>query len=140
MRQTQEAGGRWISPAGGAYLVPPMPSTDSGPLPQRTEEGQPLPSGPSRRPQATGPERRRRALPIAETSAGMSVYHVRVQPPEVVYLKSILEASEGLGAIFAEKGGDLVVAAPHERAADLAELLADIALEIEADIVPGGAR
>ncbi|UQA63293.1 DUF4911 domain-containing protein [Polyangium aurulentum] len=73
-------------------------------------------------------------MPIAETSAGMRVYRVRVQPPDVVYLKSILEASEGLGAIFAEKGGDLVVAAPHERAKDLAELLADIAREIEADI------
>jgi hypothetical protein len=114
-----------------------MPSTVPGALPQRTDEGQPLPSGPARRSQPTGPERRRRGLPIADTSAGMRVYHVRVQPPDVVYLKSILEASEGLGAIFAEKGGDLVVAAPYEREKDLAELLADIALEIHADIDPG---
>ena len=111
-----------------------MPSPVPGSSPQSTDEGQRSPSGPAQRPQATGPERRRRALPIAETSAGMRVYRVRVQPPDVVYLKSILEASEGLGAIFAEKGGDLVVAAPHERAKDLAELLADIAREIEADI------
>jgi hypothetical protein len=114
-----------------------MPSTDPGALPQRTDEGQPLPSGPARRSQPAGPERRRRGLPIAETSAGMRVFHVRVQPPDVVYLKSILEASEGLGAIFAERGGDLVVAAPHERGEALAELLADVALEIQADIEPG---
>jgi hypothetical protein len=111
-----------------------MPSPVPGSSPQCADEGQRLPSVPARRPQATGPERRRRGLPIAETSAGMRVYRVRVHPPDVVYLKSILEASEGLGAIFAERGGDLIVAAPHERAKDLAEMLADVALEIEAAI------
>jgi propanediol dehydratase small subunit len=62
---------------------------------------------------------------------------VLVRAPDVVYVKSILEASEGLGAIFAERGGELFMAAPFERAAELEELLADLALEIGAVIDPG---
>ena len=72
---------------------------------------------------------------------GLVVRTVTVPKEQVVFLKAILEASEGLGAVFAEKraerarhrsGGDLVVAAPVSRAAELDELLADLALELGA--------
>jgi hypothetical protein len=64
----------------------------------------------------------------------MRVRRVRVRPPEVVFLKGIFEASEGLGAIFAEKGGELFVASPIDRTAELDELLADLASELGASI------
>jgi hypothetical protein len=57
---------------------------------------------------------------------------VRVVACEVVFFKSILEASQGLGAVFAEQGGDLVVAAPLSREAELDELLDDLAAELDA--------
>ena len=69
---------------------------------------------------------------------GLVVRTVTVPKEQVVFLKAILEASEGLGAVFAEPrggkcgGGDLVVAAPVSRAAELDELLADLELELGA--------
>jgi hypothetical protein len=81
-----------------------------------------------------GPARRKRALPLAVVSAGMIARRVDVRPAEVVYLKGILEASEGLGAVFAERGGELVVTAPPDRAEELAELLQDLAEEIGARV------
>jgi hypothetical protein len=80
------------------------------------------------------PPRRKRALPISIVSAGMIARRVDVRPADVVYLKGILEASEGLGAVFAERGGELVVTAPPDRAEELAELLRDLAEEIGARV------
>jgi hypothetical protein len=63
-----------------------------------------------------------------------------MREPDVVYVKSILEASEGLGAIFAEPrsaangssrdGGTVVIAGPRSRAAELAQLIADVKEEL----------
>jgi hypothetical protein len=83
---------------------------------------------------AKGTTRSQRALPIAIASAGLFVRRVDVRPPDVVYVKGILEASEGLGVIFAERGGDLIVASAPDRAAALDELLADLVTEIGARI------
>jgi hypothetical protein len=77
---------------------------------------------------------------------GLVARKVSIPKEQVVFLKAILEASEGLGAVFAEErergrergrgpggsGGDLVVAAPVSRAAELDELLADLELELGA--------
>lgn len=67
-------------------------------------------------------------------------FRVRLREPDVVYVKSILEASEGIGAIFAEPrspsdgssrdGGTVVIAGPRSRAAELAELIADMKAEL----------
>ncbi len=59
---------------------------------------------------------------------------VRVRAVDVVYVKGIFEASEGLGALFAERGGDLVIAAHPSREAELDELLGDLAREIGAQV------
>jgi hypothetical protein len=71
--------------------------------------------------------------------AGLVARMVSVPKEHVVFLKAILEASEGLGAVFAEPrgrrtggGGDLIVAAPVSRAAELDELLADLEVELGA--------
>jgi hypothetical protein len=57
---------------------------------------------------------------------------VRVRAEDVVFVKGIFEASEGLGAMFAERGGDLVVAAHASRAGELDELLRDLVVEFGA--------
>ncbi|MDI1433082.1 DUF4911 domain-containing protein [Polyangium sorediatum] len=66
----------------------------------------------------------------------MLVRRVDVRPADVVFLKGILEASEGLGTLFAERGGELVVAVPPDREKDLVELLDDLVREIDARVHP----
>lgn len=53
-----------------------------------------------------------------------------VRERDVVFVKGIFEASEGLCAMFAERGGDLLIAAPHTRAAELDELLQDLVRDL----------
>ena len=48
---------------------------------------------------------------------GMVVSRVVLRAPDVVFFKGVVEASEGLAAVFAESGGDLTIAAPAEREA-----------------------
>lgn len=69
---------------------------------------------------------------VALLDADLVARSVSVQARDVVYVKGIFEASEGLGALFAERGGELVIAAPHSRIDELDELLADLAEEIGA--------
>jgi hypothetical protein len=74
------------------------------------------------------------ALPLATVGAGMLVRRVIVRPPDVVFVKGIVEASDGLAALFAEQGGELLLVAPHEREAELCELLADLEAELGAPL------
>jgi hypothetical protein len=57
---------------------------------------------------------------------------VRVAARDVVLIKGICEASEGLCAMFAERGGDLILSAPHSRARELDELVADLCADFGA--------
>jgi hypothetical protein len=63
---------------------------------------------------------------------GLVVRRVVMRARDVVFFKGIVEASEGLAAVFAEHGGDLVVAAPETRAAELDALLDVLCEELEA--------
>ena len=79
------------------------------------------------------PTRRSRgALPLTVVAAGLAVRRVSVPPPDVVFVKGLIEASEGLAGVFAEQGGELLLAAPPEREAELCELLADLEEELRA--------
>jgi hypothetical protein len=64
---------------------------------------------------------RRAVAPLV--GEGMIVRRVLVRAREVVFFKGIVEASEGLAAVFAEKGGDLFVASPAGREHELDDLL-----------------
>jgi hypothetical protein len=66
--------------------------------------------------------------------AGMAKRAVSVHAPDVVFVKGLVEASDGLASVFAERGGDLVLAAPLGREAELDELLADLQVELGARI------
>lgn len=60
---------------------------------------------------------------------------VRARPPDVVYIKNVIEASEGVACLFAEKGGDLVLAATPTLESLLDELIDDLRRELPLEIV-----
>lgn len=67
---------------------------------------------------------------------GMVTFQVRVRTPDVVFFKGVLDAHDGLCQVFAEKGGDLTVAAPISRAAELDAVLEELCAEIGAVRMP----
>ena len=70
------------------------------------------------------------ALPLATVGAGMTQRRVSVSARDVVFVKGVIEASDGLAGVFSERGGELLVAAPRGREDELAELLADLEIEL----------
>ena len=94
------------------------------------------PCGLARRALPPCPRRRRvdpgGALPLTVVAAGLAVRRVSVAPVDVVFVKGLIEASEGLAGVFAEQGGELLLATPREREAELCELLADLEEELRA--------
>jgi hypothetical protein len=61
---------------------------------------------------------------------GMVTRRLRVRARDVVFVKGLLEAHEGLGQLFAEEGGDITLAAPACREAELAAFVAEIVAEV----------
>jgi hypothetical protein len=59
---------------------------------------------------------------------------VRVAARDVVLVKGICEASEGLCAMFAERGGDLVLSAPASRERELDALVEDLRQDFDAEL------
>lgn len=76
--------------------------------------------------------RSRGALPVDVASRGLVAFDVTIDPRDVVFVKGVVEASDGLATIFAEEGpvgGALSVACPPSRVAELRALLADLGVE-----------
>jgi hypothetical protein len=63
-------------------------------------------------------------------SSELVTRNVVVFPRDVVFVKGIFEASEGLGSLFAERGGELTIATHSSRIAELDALLLDLSAEI----------
>ncbi len=61
---------------------------------------------------------------------GMVVRRIVLPSREVVFFKGVVEASEGLAAVFAERGGDLTVAAPAARERELDEVVDALCAEL----------
>lgn len=61
---------------------------------------------------------------------GLVVRRLTVKNQDVVFVKGIFEASEGLCAMYADRGGDLTVVAHASRARELDEVLRDLAREL----------
>jgi hypothetical protein len=68
----------------------------------------------------------RKAVPPC-VGEGMVVRNLMMRARDVVFFKGIIEASEGLAAVFAEHGGELTVAAPTDRARELDVVLDELA-------------
>lgn len=72
-------------------------------------------------------------VPVAPcVGEGLIVRRLVIRSRDVVFFKGIIEASEGLAAVFAEHGGDLTVAAPAARASELDAVLGDLCVELGA--------
>lgn len=59
---------------------------------------------------------------------GLVTRELRVAVGDVARVKAYLEVHEGLAAIFGERGGDLVIAAPRDRQRELDAVLAELPL------------
>jgi hypothetical protein len=70
----------------------------------------------------------------------MLVQEVIVQPSDVVFVKGIIEASDGIAVVFAERGGELTLAAPPGRGDEFSELLMDLERDVGARRRIGAAR
>jgi hypothetical protein len=60
-----------------------------------------------------------------------------VRAEDVVFVKGVVEASEGLAQVFAEHGGDLTLAAAADREAELDDLVRELARAV-GGLTPGG--
>jgi hypothetical protein len=69
---------------------------------------------------------------IVGVGEGMVTRAIVVRACDVVLLKGIVEAHDGIAQVFAERGGDLVLAAPVSRAHELDELVRDLCAELGA--------
>ena len=61
---------------------------------------------------------------------GMVSRRLVVPAHEVAFLKGVVDAHDGLAQVFAERGGELRLAAPADRAAELDDLVASLAREL----------
>jgi Domain of unknown function (DUF4911) len=68
---------------------------------------------------------------------GLVSRRLSIEPSLVVLVRAHLEASEGLGIMFAEKGGDLMLATPESNARELDAFIDDLCAELGARRVVG---
>ncbi len=61
---------------------------------------------------------------------GLTSVSLSVPASEVVYVRALLEAHEGLAVMFAERGGELVLATTDSQAAELAWFVAALQAEL----------
>lgn len=72
-------------------------------------------------------------MPVAPLLDGdLVARRLFVRARDAVFVRGVLEASEGVGVLFAEHGGELILATPKPLAAALDELIADLVKELDA--------
>jgi hypothetical protein len=74
------------------------------------------------------PPRLRNRTPIL--GEGLVVFPVVLPKEHVVYLKGLLEAHDGIGSFFAEKGGALSLFTTVDQTEELREFLGEVKKEI----------
>jgi hypothetical protein len=60
----------------------------------------------------------------------MEVRRVVIPKQDVVYVRGILEASDGVAFVYSLEGGDLTIVASRSRSRELDEVLADLRAEV----------
>ena len=68
---------------------------------------------------------------------GMVARTILVPAREVVFVKGIIDAHEGLAQVFSDAGGELTLASPACRARELERLVADLVREFGALLMGG---
>jgi hypothetical protein len=66
---------------------------------------------------------------VPPLASGLVLRRVRVHPRQVVFVKGVIEASEGLAVVFAERGGDLTIATSESQIRELDATLRDLQAE-----------
>ncbi len=61
---------------------------------------------------------------------GLITYQIQVPAADVVLVRALLEAHDGVGVLFAEHGGELTLATPHSMAPYMDAFLEDLATAI----------
>jgi hypothetical protein len=74
--------------------------------------------------------------PVEMLLGGLVTRRVRVAPREVVFVKGVIEASEGVAVVFADHGGDLTVATLPSQKDELDRILQDLETETGALLDP----
>jgi hypothetical protein len=64
--------------------------------------------------------------PVAPLVTDLFFRRIRVLAKDVVFVKGVIEASEGLAVVFSEGGGDLVIASSPSRQRELDLTLRDL--------------
>lgn len=82
-----------------------------------------------------GEQLKQLVMPAEEAASGQLSVRVEVDPREVVFIKGLVEASDGLASVFCDRGGSLVLAAPLDRRAELAEFLRDLERDLGARVI-----
>jgi hypothetical protein len=67
--------------------------------------------------------------PVEMLVSGLITRRVRVPAREVVFVKGVIEASEGVAVVFADHGGDLTIATLPSQKDELDRILHDLASE-----------
>lgn len=67
-------------------------------------------------------------------------FRIRVAERDVGFVRGILEASEGLACMFAEKGGDLMLVTSISQQGLLEEVVEDLRVELGAIVTERGAN
>jgi hypothetical protein len=64
--------------------------------------------------------------PVEMLLGGLVTRRVRVPAREVVFVKGVIEASEGIAVVFADSGGDLTIATLPSQKDELDRILQDL--------------
>jgi hypothetical protein len=67
--------------------------------------------------------------PVEMPLGGLVARRVRVPAREVVFVKGVIEASEGVAVVFADHGGDLTIATLPSQKDELDRILQDLESE-----------
>jgi hypothetical protein len=67
--------------------------------------------------------------PVEMLLGGLVTRRMRVAAREVVFVKGVIEASEGVAVVFADHGGDLTVATLPSQKDELDRILQDLQTE-----------
>ncbi len=86
-------------------------------------------------PRVAETERQQFVMPASEAASGQLSVRVEVDPSDVVFIKGLVEASDGLASVFCDRGGSLVLASPLDRKVELALFLRDLEADVGARVI-----
>lgn len=66
---------------------------------------------------------------------GLCARRIRIRDEDVYWLRGVLEGYDGIASLFGEGTGEVTLAAPADRAAELDALLVDLAREISIEVL-----